>query len=668
MTSLSTHEIRAIKKHYAEKWLDPVSRIEDTFNVRRADGSCIPLRVPEPQKKIIRDGILGKSQDLVGSGTSYVSVTNKGRQLGFSVIIAAEQILIAEDFPNTYIYYVATATDQAEDWMNKVNQLLEDVNHWPAELGGGKMVNITNIKKVFEKVINGTHIVGLSANPPAIRGKTGISVVFDEAAWAIREKGIAKETWKALKYIIRQGGSARIQSTPRLSDEEEFFWGMLKKGESGMVAIHRYECPVITNWKELDLEEPLYIDLNNTRREKMGMDPLTEEQTQKLISRYKNMPKFLILPGDCIKQEANIPYWWVGLQDLETDRQSDLEQFKQENLGVPLDETYKLIKTEWIYQNLNDTDEIDVRQRNNQNNFYISCDFAQKKDLTALTVVEEIPVIDKMPIYIERKIVETQAEYPTQVDMIFDMYMAFRPKKIMVDYTGHGIPIYDMLAKRFRVNSFDPDRIIQKNTFTMQLKEQMALGFKNIVMPDPITGKSRYRWLHKERHHQAAIRHCIRVEREILPQGGIRYSGKMHGRDDHFWSKAQLALIETGLGVPKACLGKIKKETFVGSGEHRTLGQKFIEEINKRRMEVDIESRDSREEVLKDRQNRFIKRKNLNFAREALRHGVIVCRTTKKPVNPIHCADISQCNDPRCSGYKYVSEICYRYGVNKDEL
>ena len=47
---------------------DPVQAIQDIFNVRRADGTPVPLKLPEPQKQIIRDGILGNAYEHVKNG------------------------------------------------------------------------------------------------------------------------------------------------------------------------------------------------------------------------------------------------------------------------------------------------------------------------------------------------------------------------------------------------------------------------------------------------------------------------------------------------------------------------------------------------------------------------------------------------------------------------
>ena len=666
-SKLNGNEVRRLKAYYANRWLDPIARIEDVFNVRRADGSLVKMTIPKPQHQMIQDGILGKSRSLVGTGVSYVSVTNKGRQLGFSVILAAEAILIAEDFPGTFIYYVATASDQASDWMTKLDQLATDANHWPKELGGGPILNCINIEKVFEKNINGTYISGLAANPSTIRGKTGIVVIFDEAAWAIRFKGQAKETWKALKYIIRQGGQARIQSTPRLSDDEEFFWGMLTKGEAGSLAIHTYYCPVITNWKELDLHEPLWIDLNNQRRVMRGLKEIDEKERANLIKRYTHMPSFEVEIGNHIKQKAEIPYWWVSIEDLETDRATDLEQFKQENLGVPLDETYKLLHSEWIYSNLNEGDEYEGRPEGNESRFFALVDIAQINDITAITVVEEVLQKDGRPIYVERRIEETQEKYPVQVNLMFNLHMKFRFSIISIDNTGHGIVIGDYLEERLRENGMDL-KILKRVNFGAGNKEEMAVGFRNLAMPDVITGKSRYRWLYKQRKHEDAIRHCMRVEKVVM-ETFIRYSGKMHGRDDHFWSKAQIALIEKPTGVPKASIGRFKKASFAGDKRTtKTYGEQFLEEQNKLRWKLDEVDEVAKGEINKVRFEKVRNIKNVVFALKCLTMGIVICKTEKRPVQPIHCAWPTNCNDPMCPGFKYVEEICQRYEVDKNEL
>ena len=551
---LSEDEILDMKIKIAERWTDPVDRIESIFNVRNSRGELLSYKVPEPQKEIMRDGILGKARKQIKQGISYISVTNKGRQMGFSVINAVEAILIAEDFPNSNIYYVATEIGQARDWMQKMNQLIEDANYWPEELGGGPMLNITSIKKVEEKCINDTYIVGLAANPSAIRGKTGIAVYFDEAAWALRTKDIAKETWKALSYIISQGGQGRIQSTPRTSDEQEFYWGMYQKAKQKKGGLVHYECPVIENWRDLDLKEPLYIELNDEQRQMMQLDPFTPIEKQEIIDIYKDNPMFEIT-DDCIKQPAIVLYPWKKLQELENDREKDYQQFMQEYLCQPIDETLKVIQSEWIEQNYVNEPQYSDRG-DSKNAFQMVIDFAQKKDVTFIIVTEKIPG-NKYFIFKQRYVEQTQNEYPEQAKHIADLYEKFRTEYVSIDATGPGIPIGQFLKKEFRDRGLNSN-IIKEVTFTQPNKEQMATGFRSLCQPNPsireqteiknedgipiITMKNCYRFLkdNGNKDHTEAINHIKRVEKEMLPQGGVRYSGKKYGRDDAFWAASQI--------------------------------------------------------------------------------------------------------------------------------
>ncbi|NCU41857.1 MAG: hypothetical protein EOM19_04010 [Candidatus Moranbacteria bacterium] len=552
---LTEEEILNLKFELAKRWIDPVQRIEDIFNIRNSQGELMPYKVPEPQKKLLRDGILGKGRKQITNSdknkrVSYISITNKGRQMGFSVINAAEAVLIAEDFPYTMIYYVATTIEQAKDWMDKMMQLIQDSNHYPEELGGGPILNIQNIKKIFEKQINDTMIVGLAANPSGIRGKTAIAVYFDEAAWALRTKDIAHETWKALKYFISQGGQARIQSTPRTSDEKEFFWGMYQKAlkkEGGLIA---YECPVIENWRDLDLDEPLFIELDNEQRVIQGLDTYTQKEIDDLKSHY-NREGFEVT-DTYIKQPVICKYEWKTLQELENDRANDKQMFLQEYLCQPVDEAYKVILSEWIENNIVEEPEY-VDRGTSTNEFQICCDFAKEKDQSAFIVTEKI-ITNGIPIFYQRNITLCQNPYYEQARIIADLYYKFQPTFISIDDTGVGKSVVEQLEQEFLKQNI-PLRVIKKVTFSSQINEQMAEGFKALCTPKdylkekyisgydekdkPIyntTYKNQYRFLREPNNkiHKEAIAQIKRVEKEIL-RTNVRYSGKRYGRDDAFW-------------------------------------------------------------------------------------------------------------------------------------
>lgn len=688
-TDISEEEIAELKYQLAKRWLEPVKRMEDIFNIRNSRGELLPYVVPEPQRKLIQDGILGKARNQIKQGISYISVTNKGRQMGFSVINAAEAVLIAEDFPNTMIYYVATTIDQAKDWMEKMNQLINDSNNYPEEMGGGPMLNIQCIRKIFEKKINDTTIVGLAANPGGIRGKTAIAIYFDEAAWALRTKDLASETWKALKYFISQGGQGRIQSTPRTSDEKEFFWGTMQKALKKQGGMTAYECPVIENWKDLDLDEPIYIELDNKMREMQDMTILSDKEKEELIQHYSNKDGFII-EENCIKQPAICLYPWKTLQELENDRASDKHMFLQEYLCQPVDETYKVILSEWVENNISEDGEWYDRGQST-NEFQICCDFAKEKDYSAFIVTEKI-IQDKIPIFYQRHITLEQKPYYEQARTIADLYHRFNPTFISIDETGVGKAVVETLEQEFLKQKI-PLNIIKKVTFSSQLNEQMAEGFKALCTPKDylkekiVIGydekdkpmydyiyKNQYRFLRDNNNklHKEAISQIKRVEKEIL-QTNVRYSGKRYGRDDAFWASAQLVLQENTRKFPKAAFGrtnalstKLKTKT-----NEKSLGKQVIFDLNKKKWQTTIESKQEQQrksEKFKTMLDRHKYRKQLLEAYKCLRNSKNICKTQRKVVNPIECIDKDACHNDKCPAYHYVKEVIERYNVDEEDL
>jgi len=540
-------DINELRLSLARKWRDPVARCEDIFNVKTSQGKVVPLKVPEPQKDILREGILGSARPLIDQGLRFTSVTNKGRQIGFSTLSAMEAILIAEDFPNTNIYYIADDMDQTKDFLDKITQLSKDANFYPLELGGGPIITTQSLEQTFSKKINNTSIIGLSGRARGgKRGKNAIAVYWDEMAWCISVHNEQEEIWDVIQHFVKQGGQIRIGSTPRTTDDK--FWTFYSKAsEWGMKAYYR---PAIENWKELDLKSPLHIDLNNIRRQIRQYPKLEEAEKQALINLYSTNPRYIVdLAKEQIYQKnVKIPYHWVKLEELEIER-ADYEKFLQENLGVSVDEKYKLIPTDWIYRNC--IVSMTESRGDSKNPFYMLIDEGRVNDVTAVTVVEKL----EDGTVLERKIHETQAHYDIQVDEIWDIYNKFKPQAISIDNTGHGIVIGDLLEKLIRINGL-PLKLLNRVNFSAPEKEVMAEGFRSLVQMD------KYKFLNVTKLHQEALRHVERVEKEVL-ETHVRYSGKKWGRDDHFWSKAQIVYFTNMLMPnPKQSFGKIRMQPF----------------------------------------------------------------------------------------------------------
>lgn len=623
-------DIYSLKRDLAQHWLDPVNRVENTFNVRTSLGKVIPLKIPEPQKQILRDGILGKARPLVDKGLTYMTVLDKGRQIGFSTIAAAEAILVAEDFPNTYIYYCADDFDQATDFLDKVTQLCKDANHYPEELGGGPILNVQDVSKALSKTINNTQIIGLTGRTKGKRGKNAVLVIWDEMAWCIHVKNEQQEIWDTIQYYIRQGGCVRMQSTPRTTDD--LFWKFYSKPED--YGMKSYYCPVIENWKELDLTQPLYIDLDNKRRVLKQYATLTEEEITNLKNTYKDNSRYEIDEEEmAIRQKnAKIPYWWVKLEELEKKR-PDLEKFMQENLGISVDEKYKLIPSEWIYRNV--TEDMEREDRGSSKNpFYILVDLAQEHDITAITIVEKMPD----DVCIERKLDSSQEAYDVQVERIWMHYQSFKPQYISIDNTGHGRVIGDLLEKKLRMASL-PLSILHRVDFTSSSKEVMAVGFRRLVQAD------KYKFLNQTELHAESIRHVERVEKEVL-ETNIRYSGKRWGRDDFFWSKAQVVYFTNlMLPSPAATFGKI---SITPLGKPITFRPQPTTEYETIKKEIEEEKN---QPTLRD----ISRARAIGKAINELSIGAVFCPKINDIRTPLFCTG---CDRIDCVEYSYCKQVC----------
>ena len=648
-----THaQIARIKSAIMKKWVDPVARAESIFRIQTGTGHLVDLKIPEPQKPILRAGLVGSARRLVKNGERYNRVTNKGRQAGYSILEAVETILAAEDYPKTYQYYIATKGEQSESWLRKVDQLIRDAKHWPPELGGGPILHFTEngIRKTMSKEVNGCTIYGLTANPAGLRGDTAIKVVLDEYAWMLRIKNQQKEVYTAIKHFLRQGGQLSILSTPRTKTDE--FWRFVEHGPD--LGFDVFECPIIENWEDLAIEKPLFIDFNNRRRKDMGMVELSDKDKDALLEKY--LPQKYVYDEELegLRQDPIIiPYPWVSLPMLEQDRKEDLEMFKQENLGIPVDERYKVILGEWVYPhaqeyNPNTGEGTDwPHRRDSHNPFGIGIDFAQIKDLTIITIVEKIG-----DHYYERLVRTTQAKYDEQERLILELYEAFKPQWIAIDNTGAGIPIGDHLEKRL------PAGVLRRVNFTNSSKEEMATTLKRVFQA------GEYHVLDHTPDHKTSIRHLLKVERQVM-ENSVKYTGKgvdKEGRDDGFWSKALAVrpVDNTAEARPMAVAAHRRVAPRADTGGSRLYAEIQRERDKQARTKREVaelaeQERDGVPGVSEDRARRL---------KQVFSAGMRICSKTNKPVKVHECVCAGQ---PQCRYYNQNKIACERLGFTQEE-
>jgi len=476
------HQQEEIERFMVRVGNDPVKLVESIFRVRNNKGILKDYIVAEPHKQLFRHGYLGDRTELY-------RIIDKGRQLGFSILQAIESTLMATRHPSTHQYYIATKEGQAKSWLRKVERISKDARLW---VDGSRIIDIDTVhssllEKAFRHLPNETrreietsYITGLAASPAGAQGETAINVILDEFGWMIQRKNQQSDIYEAVKYFVSQGGQLTIQSTPVVSSD--FFWKMYKDAEN--LGFTSYYFPTITNWESLDLSKDLRT------------------------------------------QNCNIPYPWADINVLEKARRNDVAFFKQMNLGVPADVMHRFLNPDLLHSRTLAEEEY----YGGSNEAYgIAVDVAQDRDITAITVVKNVNgVISE--VYID----DSQADYRKQAKKIVTIANRYPNLRwIAIDTTnGDGKGIHDNLKYEIAVP-------LKKMVFSTTVK---VPGYEKKERLHNVLATEFHKALINNKYHMIkhpqAMQHCLNVEKIATESGGIRYSGKKNGRDDHFWSKA----------------------------------------------------------------------------------------------------------------------------------
>jgi len=486
-----------------------VALVEAIFRIRDNKGNLIDYKLAEPHRQLLTTGLLGNK-------TCLKRIINKGRQIGFSYFQGIESLCIAHKYPNTFQYYVATKEDKAKNWLEKVKNLARDSRLLP---NGKKLLSVderrstqltvavkhTDLDNVY------SYIIGLPASPEGVRGETAISIILDEFDQMRFTKNLQRELYNSIRYFISQGGQMTIQSTPLTSTER--FWELYKHAEEYMMK--SFDFPVIANWRDLDFNQDLRT------------------------------------------QNCQIPYHWVNIDEMEQARRDDLDSFKQECLGIPMDSLIKFLDPDLIYANVTSQEVFENKEGNSW--IKIAIDWAQKRDITAITVGEFL----NDNIY-ERWIEESQAVYTSedpdvegQFQLIKRLCQRYKPMEIIIDNTGIGIALGDMIEAD---GALPPLRRIDFASYVVlgekkvRMTHYLAEEFKRALID------GRYKMLENNK----VLKHLERMEKAVTDTGMVKYTGKRSGeRDDHFWSKAMLNA-NFGLNEHEPIFGMMKDEGVRG--------------------------------------------------------------------------------------------------------
>jgi len=506
---------------------DICNLMEKVFRIRSTEGKLIDYIMPEPHKQLARTG-------LIGDRSKLFRVINKGRQGGFSTYAGIEMLTTAQLYPNTYQYYVATKEQQAKSFLKrKIEKPAKDCRLW---FDGSRIIDVDSTKssqlmkaikhfpKGIKKEVEYSYVVGLAASPSGVRGESGISITLDEYAQMNQRVNMQKELYEAVKYFIASGGQLSAQSTPMVTSDE--FWNMYSKPRE--YKMNSFYFPVIENWEDINIFKPLYYETEN----------LSEEKIKKLLgSGYVwRVVKVETKMKKILSQPMKIPYFWYDYAILEKSRDDDIDWFKQEILGIPVDRTYRYIPPEIVYPNVTSVEKFTAGMGET---YIIAIDVARIKDITAITVGE---IMDNGTIQ-ERWIEETQDPFPQQAELISDLCERYKPMEIRIDNTGSGIGLADILedmANMPTINRVDFRSYMEFEKSKMRIPEYLAMEFKKMLVAG----------IYKMLNHGHALLHVFNVEKKQTVTGSVHFTGKRGGttRDDHFWSKAMLAAKLEGTG------------------------------------------------------------------------------------------------------------------------
>lgn len=193
-----------------------------------------PLKLYDYQLNFLRD-------------ESEFRVVRKARQVGMSLIIAAEGLVECLMHPGYTVLFVSTGEDAAKRILDYVYDL---INGMPDKL----KPKLTVETKGEIRFVNKSKLVSLPNNPKTVRGFRAHRVYVDEAAHFINDEDI----FSAIQPSISRGGKMSLLSTP-FGRSNKFYEVWDKHELYSKHTIHWQDCPdesyrksVQANRKDMD--------------------------------------------------------------------------------------------------------------------------------------------------------------------------------------------------------------------------------------------------------------------------------------------------------------------------------------------------------------------------------------------------------------------------------
>lgn len=380
----------------------------------------------------------------------------KGRQIGISTTSELEAIETAMTFDNQEVSMISNQKKNAVKLVVAAGQMITEAKY-PLP------VQKRNIQKESIKFDNGSSIVAYSSKPSSLRSDKSIRIYLDEFA-SVKDQ---EEMMAAIAPKLSRGGSWTMISTPLRKDD---------------VFMNTYNGMVDGSMDGTPFFYPLFkegeVDLTR---------PLTSQKLNPLC------PDIL-------------------LKRPEDTRRRSINEFMQEYMGVPVDETnayypYDMILECAKYEPTYIRDAPDSM-------VIMGLDHALVHDETSFVINQIINGVNNI-VWVET----TQADYHDQLKRAEHLFRQFNVQKIRVDATGEmGVQVERDLRKTFGY-------CVEGVKYNNQNKGEMAMRLK-YLMQNTVAGLKPC--IHMP-DNPDLISQLHGIQIKITASGNTQYSGKKGG-------------------------------------------------------------------------------------------------------------------------------------------
>jgi phage FluMu gp28-like protein len=451
-------------------------------------------------------------QEIFLKDKSQFIILLKGRQEGFSFVIAAKKFIELQDLAvkNMTVQFVSYNLQDAMDKIRYINIMAHSMpEKYRKKI---KFETKTSIEFYDKGGKTTSRLISIACRPP--RGKPG-DIVLDECAIYGSRK--SKEIYTAALPSITRGGTITIGSTP-LGKVGIFYEIYTDRGN--FKNYHRYTVPwwqssalcedIITarkaGVKDMETEDRVRIFGTTTLKNELAANDIQSFQQEYECVFIDSAESFIPLeliydntPGRR-KGERDAPLWEGEGEDPDADIEVRVFKTADDLLAA-----YSALGRAAI---------------DKYGRLYMGYDVARRRDAAVIFVIGHLPNGKKLSV---AEIEMRNEKFEFQLDQFRKIMRSLPVVRACIDQTGQGEPLYERLREEFKSK-------VEGVIFNLESKSILALGVK--------TGLENYEFLlqNDSKFH----RQIHNIKRIAVSGRNFRYDSERDadGHSDSFWAWA----------------------------------------------------------------------------------------------------------------------------------